>query len=135
MAPKDNSVSKSLHTLVPDQALRTLMDETPDHPCTLIVEADLPKRTFTFSKPSSMPSATELKSGSDEDRETVLSKLADDLQNIAGKENMNVLKTSGSIVIKVLAKDLKEVSQLSNVKAIRPNRRLPPIKRMNGPES
>ena len=122
--------SDRLADVIPDASLRSLIDDDPDHVCSLIVEADLPKRSFTVSRRPNKRTISESQPKSSSDRESVLAQLADELRAIVGDKNMKVLKSAGAVVIQVPANKLKKVCRVANVRAIRPNRKLPPIKRI-----
>ena len=118
--------------LIPDKKLRAKLMEASETVHNLIVEANLPKRTFEFQdRKSKTLTASKPKPGAG-DRDAILEKLATKLRKIAGKENANLLKTAGAIVIRVNAEQLKHVLQVDDVKAIRQNRKLPPIRRGKG---
>ena len=114
-------------------ALRAMIDKQPESICSLIVDAELSKRTFEFGDRESKK-LVQATPDTTQQRLQVMSRLATKLRKLAGAKNVNVIESSGAIVIKIPAKQIKEVSKTADVKVIRPNRRLPPIRLQRGPE-
>ena len=125
--PKGIPITDLFLTRIPDKSLRAMIDQDPESLCTVIVEADLPKRSFTILGNKSKKLVSE-GTPSRMSRESVLTELAGSIRGLVGDGDINVLKSPGAIIVKANAGKLKEVLQLPYVKAIRPNRRLPPIK-------
>ena len=125
--PVADDTSKSIwKQRILDEGLLQLVDEAQQKECSVIIEADLPKRLFTVDKSEGNPAKLRsLESAeNNDDRNAILEELAKQIRKIAGDKNVNLLKTSGAVVVKVPAPKLVAIAQLVNVKAIRPNRKL-----------
>ena len=125
--PAEDDASKSVwKKRIQDETLLQWLEADLQNDCSVIVEADLPKRLFTVDKhEGSSAKLRSLETVKDkDDRNAILEELAKQIRKIAGDKNVNLLKTSGAVVVKVPAPKLAALAQLVNVKAIRLNRKL-----------
>ena len=123
-----NSMAKGRNTApetVKDAELRAWMEATTDEVRDVIVEAALPPRRVVFQRrPGAGASPKSIDSTDDQDRESLLDDLDQQLREIVGVEKTRVLKTAGAIVVRATAKEIHAIAKQPLVKAIRTNRRL-----------
>ena len=99
---KDKSETKSaLAKLVKDEeSLLASFEQNPDQACSVIVQAKLPKRKFSFGGNDSKRLVRDEDSASShEARNKILEQVANQLVRIVGDENTSLLKSAGSIVV------------------------------------
>ncbi len=125
------NVQQNLTSIVPDKRLRELMDSDPDAVCSLIVEAQLPPRQFSFADKGSKRLVSSESGESPAGRDEELSKLADELKPLSENGEAIVMSSAGAVVINAAAKQLAKISVLPGVKAVRENRKLPPVRIVN----
>ena len=110
---------------VKDAELRAWLEATTDEVRDVIVEAALPPRRVVFEKgPGAGASPRSIDSTNDQDRESLLSELDQQLREIVGNEKTRILKAAGAIVVRATAEEIHAMARQPLVKAIRPNRRL-----------
>ena len=131
---KDKDTPQEISTLaelVKDKELLKSIENHPDQACSVIVQANLPKRNFEAIESSSKrPGSKRLVRGDDsatskKERNQVLEQLLDQLGKLVGNENTSLLKSAGSIVVNGTASQIEEISKLENIEAIWANRELP----------
>lgn len=131
--PRKTKSKSALAKLVRDEELLDSFERNPNQRCSVIVQAKLPKRQFSLGGNSRRLVRDKVPASSNQDRKTILEQLANQLIEIVGEENTNLLASAGSIVVTGTPKQFEEISKIENVEAIWKNRDL--TTRGSGPKN